>query len=84
MTSIARRAYLAGMLALTLAGVLSHAGAVSSEKGFVFIVNKANPVISLKRTQIIPIFMGRVSRWPFGAEIVAIDCLKRLPPGSLS
>ncbi len=52
---------------------MASAGAVSNDKGFVIIVNKANPVASLKRPKVAATFMRQVSRWPFGAEIVPID-----------
>lgn len=79
MTRYARIAQVA-VLAVGLAGALSFArGAASGDHGFVVIVNRANPLTSLKRNKVAAIFMGQISsRWPFGAEIVPVN----LPPKS--
>jgi len=79
MTFTWRRVCILALLALTVAGALSMAGAVSGDHGFVVIVNKANPLNSVKRSKVSAAFLRQISRWPFGAEIVPLDLPDKSP-----
>jgi len=52
--------------------------AEEGKDGFVLIVNKTNQFESLSRSRAKHIFLKRIGRWPWGAEVVPID----LPEGS--
>jgi hypothetical protein len=42
---------------------------ISPKSGFIVIVNKSNPVMSLSKTQIADIYFGRTASWPNGARM---------------
>ena len=44
-----------------------------SEEEYVLIVNKVNKVDSLTKSKLRFIYSRKVSRWPWGAEIVPLD-----------
>jgi ABC-type phosphate transport system substrate-binding protein len=43
------------------------------ERNFAIIVNRSNKFESLNRTKVAAMFMGKISRWPWGAEAIPID-----------
>jgi hypothetical protein len=79
MTYFWRRVCVPALLALTVAAVLSMVGAAPNDKVFVVIVNKANPLSTLKRAKVSAAFLRQISRWPFGAEITAVDLPDKSP-----
>ncbi len=50
----------------------------TAEVGLV-IANKANKFDSIGRTQLKTIFLRKISRWPWGAEVVPIDLPESSP-----
>jgi|SRR5579862_1417305 len=46
---------------------------VASQREFAVIVHKSNEYDSLSSSKIAAIFMGKISRWPWGAETAPID-----------
>jgi ABC-type phosphate transport system substrate-binding protein len=59
---------------LVLANVLAFAaGSVTGKEPFVVIVNKSNRFDSLTRAKLRYLFLRKVSRWPWGAEVYPID-----------
>jgi ABC-type phosphate transport system substrate-binding protein len=60
-------------MCFTAALLLALAGEQRGEAPFAVIVNKANKYDSLNRAKLSYIFLGRISRWPWGAEVVAVD-----------
>ena len=43
------------------------------ERSFAVIVHKSNKFDALNRSKIAAMFMGKISRWPWGAEAIPID-----------
>jgi ABC-type phosphate transport system substrate-binding protein len=46
---------------------------MASEREFVVIVHKSNKYDTLSSSKVAAIFMGKISRWPWGAETAPID-----------
>ncbi len=64
------RILLPGLIAGVL--LLSAAGADQMDS-FVVVVNKSNRMGSLSVSKLKVVFLGKISRWPWGAEIVLVD-----------
>jgi hypothetical protein len=45
----------------------------TSERTFAVIVHKSNKFDTLNRSKVAAMFMGKISRWPWGAEAIPID-----------
>ncbi|MSV28299.1 MAG: hypothetical protein EXQ52_06085 [Bryobacterales bacterium] len=63
------------ILAICIQGglLLASAGGQQSGAPFAIIVNKVNRYDSLNRAKLGYIFLGKISRWPWGAEVVPVD-----------
>lgn len=48
-------------------------------RGLVVIVNKSNRIESLSADKIKVIYLRKISRWPWGAEIVPVDLPEKAP-----
>jgi ABC-type phosphate transport system substrate-binding protein len=53
---------------------------VAGQSKVVFVVNKANVIDSLSTAKLKAIFLGKMSHWPGGAEIIPIDLPDNSPP----
>lgn len=68
-----RAAFVAlGIGALLAAGLPSPGGA-ASDAGFEVIVHRDNISASLPRSQLDAIFLGKITAWPGGGEIIAVN-----------
>jgi hypothetical protein len=65
------RLYWLGLAMIVLAALGSAGG--PHEEQFVLIVNRSNQFESLNRSKIGFLFLRKVSRWPWGAEVEPID-----------
>jgi ABC-type phosphate transport system substrate-binding protein len=61
------------LAALLFSLVEVHAAEDGSKRQFVVIVNKQNPVSSLTTAKLKTIFLRKIARWPWGAEIYPAD-----------
>lgn len=53
--------------------MISTGGGAASDAGFEIIVHNANPASSLPRSQVDAMFLGKISAWPSGLEIILIS-----------
>ena len=67
------------LLAVLVAALASAAPARAQERGYVVIVNAANPVTSLSRSDVAKLFLRKLERWPTGAPVVPVDLAEDSP-----
>jgi len=61
------------VLASFLLGVAALAASAHAQGGFRVIVNPANPVTSLRETELSRLFLKKTVSWPTGAPVAAVD-----------
>jgi len=61
------------VLASFLLGVAALAASAHAQGGFRVIVNPANPVTSLRETQLSRLFLKKTVSWPGGLPVAAVD-----------
>jgi ABC-type phosphate transport system substrate-binding protein len=76
------RALTRATVPIALVGLLLTAIALPStaaEPGFQVIVHSSNPVTSLSREQVARLFLKKVTAWPSGAAVAAVDLARDEP-----
>ncbi len=56
-----------------LLGAVALLGSAHAQVGFRVIVNPANPVTSLRETEVARLFLKKTAAWPTGAPVAAVD-----------
>jgi ABC-type phosphate transport system substrate-binding protein len=56
-----------------LLGAVAFLGSAHAQVGFRVIVNPANPVTSLRETEVARLFLKKTVAWPTGAPVAAVD-----------
>ena len=73
------------MKGLTIAGLacamnlFGHAGVVAAQDSFILIVNAANPVSTLRETDVSKLFLRKVTKWPNGKPVQPVDQVASSP-----
>jgi ABC-type phosphate transport system substrate-binding protein len=66
-------------LVALLAGGSARLGHASSQAAYAVVVNQANPTASLSRVDVARLFLKKVTSWPDGGPVAAVDQARTAP-----